>query len=113
MVAVAVGERDGVKSHELIDGSGLIGVALLPSSAFAWDVGHRVVCQIAYEELKPEIKARVDAPRHAACGGVRMRMFTKVATVFMKAVTAEQSCKALSLRLSGTPPRGAVYPTGV
>ena len=45
------------------------------------------------------------------CLGVRM--FTKVATVFMKAVTAEQSCKALSLRLSGTPPRGAVYPTGV
>src|SRR5208337_4921192 len=35
-----------------------------------------------------------------------VRMFTKVAT-------AEQSCKALSLRLSGTPPRGAVYPTGV
>jgi len=31
-------------------------------SAFAWsDLGHRVVCQIAYEELKPEIKARVDA----------------------------------------------------
>jgi len=31
-------------------------------SAFAWgDVGHRVICQIAYEELKPEIKARVDA----------------------------------------------------
>ena len=32
------------------------------SSAFAWsDLGHRVICQIAYEELKPEIKARVDA----------------------------------------------------
>ena len=31
-------------------------------SAFAWgDVGHRVICQIAYEELKPEIRARVDA----------------------------------------------------
>ena len=31
-------------------------------SAFAWgDIGHRVICQIAYEELKPEIKARVDA----------------------------------------------------
>ena len=44
---------------------------------------------------------------------LNVRMFTKVATVFMKAVTAEQSCKALSLRLSGTPPRGAVYPTGV
>jgi hypothetical protein len=42
-----------------------------------------------------------------------VRMFTKVATVFMNAATAEQSCKALSLRLSGTPPRGAVYPTGV
>ena len=37
-------------------------------------------------------------------------MFTKVATVFMNAATAEQSCEALSLRLSGTPPRGAVYP---
>src|SRR5271157_4965804 len=46
-------------------------------------------------------------------GRFLVRMFTKVATVFMKAVTAEQSCKALSLRLSGTPPRGAVYPTGV
>lgn len=34
----------------------------MPSAAFAWgDVGHRVICQIAYEELKPEIKARVDA----------------------------------------------------
>jgi hypothetical protein len=42
-----------------------------------------------------------------------LRMFTKVATVFMNAATAEQSCKALRLRLSGTPPRGAVYPTGV
>ena len=42
-----------------------------------------------------------------------VRMFTKVATVFTNAATAEQSCKALSLRLSGTPPRGAVYPTGV
>jgi len=32
------------------------------SSAFAWsDLGHRTICQIAYEELKPEIKARVDA----------------------------------------------------
>ena len=42
--------------------AGLIGAALMPSSAFAWgDVGHRVICQIAYEELKPEIKARVDA----------------------------------------------------
>lgn len=31
-------------------------------STFAWgDVGHRVICQIAYEELKPEIRARVDA----------------------------------------------------
>ena len=31
-------------------------------SAFAWsDLGHRVICQIAYEELKPDIKARVDA----------------------------------------------------
>ena len=41
---------------------GLIGVALLPSSALAWGgVGHRLVCQIAYEELEPEIKARVDA----------------------------------------------------
>ena len=42
-----------------------------------------------------------------------LRTFTKVATVFMNAATAEQSCKALSLRLSGTPPRGAVYPTVV
>ena len=42
-----------------------------------------------------------------------LRMFTKVATVFMNAATAEQSCKALRLRLSGTPPRGAVYPAGV
>ena len=42
-----------------------------------------------------------------------LRMFTKVATVFMNAATAEQSCKALRLRLSRTPPRGAVYATGV
>ena len=45
--------------------------------------------------------------------GLVLRMFTKVATVFMNAATAEQSCKALNLRLSGTPPRGAAYPTGV
>ena len=50
-----------------------------------------------------------DAPSRKA----RLRMFTKVATVFMNAATAEQSCKALRLRLSDTPPRGAVYPTGV
>ncbi len=42
--------------------AGLLGAALSPSSALAWgDTGHRVICQIAYEELKPEIKARVDA----------------------------------------------------
>jgi hypothetical protein len=40
----------------------LLGTAATSSPAFAWgDVGHRVICQIAYEELKPEIKARVDA----------------------------------------------------
>ena len=40
----------------------VIAAALSPSPALAWgDVGHRVICQIAYEELKPEIKARVDA----------------------------------------------------
>jgi hypothetical protein len=40
----------------------LSGTAVMSSPAFAWgDVGHRVICQIAYEELKPEIKARVDA----------------------------------------------------
>ena len=32
------------------------------SPAFAWgDVGHRVICQIAYADLKPEIRARADA----------------------------------------------------
>ena len=52
---------------------------------------------------------------HVFCSveGFMLRMFMKVATVFMNAATAEQSCKALRLRLSGTPPRGAVYPTGV
>jgi hypothetical protein len=40
----------------------LLGASAMSSPAFAWgDIGHRVVCQIAYEELKPEIKARVDA----------------------------------------------------
>ena len=40
----------------------LSGTAVMSSPAFAWGgVGHRVICQIAYEELKPEIKARVDA----------------------------------------------------
>jgi hypothetical protein len=33
-----------------------------PCQAFAWgDPGHRIVCQIAYLELKPEIRSRVDA----------------------------------------------------
>ena len=40
----------------------LLGTAAMSFPAFAWgDVGRRVICQIAYEELKPEIKARVDA----------------------------------------------------
>jgi len=40
----------------------LLGTAVMSSPAFAWgNVGRRVICQIAYEELKPEIKARVDA----------------------------------------------------
>ena len=50
---------------------------------------------------------------HEALEASGVRMFTKVATIFMNAATAEQSCKALNLRLSGTPPRGAAYPTGV
>lgn len=34
---------------------------LLPSLAFSWgQVGHYVVCEIAYEELTPEAKAEVD-----------------------------------------------------
>ena len=40
----------------------LVGTEVMSSSALAWgDIGHRVICQIAYEELKPEIKAGVDA----------------------------------------------------
>jgi hypothetical protein len=39
----------------------LVGVLPAPS-AWAWgDVGHRIICQIAYEELRPEIRSRVDA----------------------------------------------------
>ena len=57
------GEETGQdRMRALIGLAAIIGAALMPSSAFAWgDVGHRVICQIAYEELKPEIKARVDA----------------------------------------------------
>ena len=56
-------KKTGCKSiRALMALAGLLTAALMPSSAFAWsDVGHRVICQIAYEELKPEIKARVDA----------------------------------------------------
>jgi hypothetical protein len=40
----------------------LLGTAVMSSPTFVWgNIGHRAVCQIAYEELKPEIKARVDA----------------------------------------------------
>ena len=36
-------------------------------------------------------------------------MFTKVATIFMNAATAEQSCKALNLQAVGyAAPRGGV-----
>ncbi len=35
---------------------------LLIAQAAAWgDLGHQIICQIAYLELNPEIKARVDA----------------------------------------------------
>ena len=41
--------------------TGVCSTLLISSSAFAWgDVGHSVICQIAYEELKPAIKARID-----------------------------------------------------
>lgn len=34
---------------------------LLPSLAFGWgETGHRVVCQIAYEELRPDARAELD-----------------------------------------------------
>ena len=41
---------------------GLLGLLmLLPGSAFAWgETGHRVVCQIAYEELLPEARQELD-----------------------------------------------------
>jgi hypothetical protein len=40
----------------------LLGTAVMSSPAFAWgDIGHRVICQTAYGELKPEIKGRADA----------------------------------------------------
>ena len=60
-----------------------------------------------------EVIAKAGASHDIAPANHELRMFTKVATVFMNAATAEQSCKALSLRLSGAPPRGAVDLTGV
>ncbi len=40
----------------------LASAQFLVQAAFAWgNLGHQIICQIAYEELKPEIKARVDA----------------------------------------------------
>jgi hypothetical protein len=39
----------------------LLLLILTPSIAFAWgDTGHRVVCQIAYEELLPEARTELD-----------------------------------------------------
>ena len=39
----------------------LLLLILTPSIAFAWgDTGHRVVCQIAYEELRPEARTELD-----------------------------------------------------
>ena len=39
----------------------LLVLALLPSTALAWDeVGHKTVCQIAYEELLPEARIELD-----------------------------------------------------
>jgi hypothetical protein len=63
MVFVGIGERDGVRSHAAIDRSGLAaGNCADVFSPFAWgDVGHCVICRIANEEVKPAIKARVDA----------------------------------------------------
>ena len=41
---------------------GLLGLlVMLPGAALAWgETGHRVVCQIAYEELLPEARAELD-----------------------------------------------------
>ena len=42
--------------------SWLISAGSASNPAFAWgDVAHRIICEIAYEELRSEIKARVDA----------------------------------------------------
>ena len=39
----------------------LLVLALLPSTTFAWDaVGHKTVCQIAYEELLPDARVELD-----------------------------------------------------
>lgn len=39
----------------------LLSLALMPSLVLAWgETGHRVVCQIAYEELLPEARAEMD-----------------------------------------------------
>jgi len=39
----------------------LLLLALLPATAFSWDeVGHKTVCQIAYEELLPEARVELD-----------------------------------------------------
>jgi hypothetical protein len=39
----------------------LLVLVLLPSTVFAWDeVGHKTVCQIAYEELLPEARVELD-----------------------------------------------------
>ncbi len=47
-VPVRLGKWECDASHAGIDFLGmLVGIALMPSSAFAWgDVGHRVICQI-------------------------------------------------------------------
>ncbi len=39
----------------------LILLILTPSLAFAWgETGHRVVCQIAYDELLPDARVELD-----------------------------------------------------
>jgi hypothetical protein len=58
---------------------GVIFAASLSPPASAWgDLGHRIICQIAFEELRPEIRARVGAliaidPRYRTFAGGEQR----------------------------------------
>jgi hypothetical protein len=92
----------GVVKHRTLAALALVAIPLTTPLARAWDdYGHEIVASVAYQDLKPEAKARVNALLHqhvqyTALAAGCPEGFDKDQWVFMRAATWPDMVRATS-----------------